>query len=82
MRDLGTQVFEWRRPRLDLSDDVLILHDRTGVEAWLRERMPQRRFYRIELREEAPYALLRPLDAGPAIPWCGPFPGVPACARP
>ena len=82
MRDLGTQVFEWRRPRLDLSDEVLILHDRTGVEAWLRERMPQRRFYRIELREEAPYALLRPLDAGLAIPWCGPFPGVPACARP
>lgn len=80
MRQLGTQVFEWRRPRLDLSDDVLILHDRIGVEAWLRERMSERRLFRIELRPEAPYALLRPLDAGSPIPWCGSSPGLPACA--
>jgi hypothetical protein len=81
MRQLGTQVFEWRRPRLDLSDDVLIVHDRTGVEAWLRERMSERRLYRIELRPEAPYALLRPLDTGSPIPWCGPSPGIRACGR-
>lgn len=79
MRQLGTQVFEWRRPRLDLSDDVLILHDRIGVEAWLRERMSERRLFRIELRPEAPYAQLRPLDAGSPIPWCGSSPGLPAC---
>jgi len=81
MRQIGTQVFEWRRPRLDLSDGVLILHDRPDVEPWLRERMSERSLYRIELRPEAPYALLRPLDGGAPIPWCGPSPGVRACER-
>ena len=71
MRQLGTQVFEWRRPRLDLSDDVLILHDRTGVEPWLRERMPERRFYRIELLPGGPRTRSSGRShAGSPIPWC------------
>jgi hypothetical protein len=77
MRQIGTQVFEWRRPRLDLSEDVLILHDRTGVERWVHERMPERRLYRIELLKETPYAVIKPLPAGAPIPWCVPSSGVP-----
>jgi hypothetical protein len=69
MRQLGTWVFEWRRPRLDLGDDVLIVHDGSGVEPWLRERMPERRFYRIVLLRGEPYAALFPLPAGTPIPW-------------
>jgi hypothetical protein len=72
MRQIGTWVFEWRRPRLDLSDEVLILHDGPGVEPLLRERMPERRFYRIVLLREAPYAALMPLPGGPPVPWWAP----------
>lgn len=82
MREVGTWVFEWRRPRLDLSDDVLLVHDRPGVEAWLRDRLPERRVFRIELLEEAPYARLRPPDAGAPIPLCVPVTGAAGCARP
>ncbi|MBU8895985.1 glycosyltransferase family 39 protein [Corallococcus sp. M34] len=43
----GSFVFEWRRPRPDLSDRVLVVHDGPGVEAALRALMPERRFYRL-----------------------------------
>jgi hypothetical protein len=81
MREVGTWVFEWRRPRLDLTDGVLILHDRPGVEGWLRERLPDRRVFRIGLREETPYAVLSATHGGAAIPLCTPGPAG-GCARP
>jgi hypothetical protein len=69
MARIGTWVFEWRRPRLDLEDDVLILHDREGVEQAARAAFPSRRFYRLILIGQAPYAALVPLDGGAPIPW-------------
>ncbi|HKZ06997.1 MAG TPA: glycosyltransferase family 39 protein [Methylomirabilota bacterium] len=70
MREVGTWVFEWRRPRLDLTEDVLIVHDRPGVEDWLRERTPDRRLFRIRLLEEMPYALLTSAHGGAPVPLC------------
>ncbi len=58
---IGTWVHEWRRPRLDLSDEVLILHDGPEVEAPLRRQFPDRRFYRLRLWRGTPYVDLVPL---------------------
>lgn len=69
MARIGTWVFEWRRPRLDLNDDVLILHDREGVEQAVRGAFPSRPIYRLVLLTQAPYAALLPLDGGTPIPW-------------
>lgn len=81
MREVGTWVFEWRRPRLDLTDGVLIVHDRPGVESWLRERLPDRRIFRIGLLDETPYAILTGLHGGAPVPLCVPGPAG-GCARP
>ena len=69
MPQIGTWVFEWRRPLLDLSDDVLILHDRPGTEELLRAKFPDRRFYRILVLAQAPHLVLVPLNGGPPVPW-------------
>ena len=69
MAQIGTWVFEWRRPLLDLSDGVLILHDRPGVEELLRAQFPGRRFYRILVLANAPHVVLVPLNGGPPVPW-------------
>jgi len=69
MARIGTWVFEWRRPRLDLDDNVLVLHDRKGVEQAARAAFPSRRFYRLILIGQPPYAALVPLDGGAPIPW-------------
>jgi hypothetical protein len=69
MPQIGTWVFEWRRPRLDLSDDVLILHDRPEIEPLLRAKFPDRRFYRMLVLTAAPHVVLVPLNGGPPVPW-------------
>jgi hypothetical protein len=69
MAQIGTWVFEWRRPLLDLSDDVLILHDRPGVEQSVRDRFPDRRIYRMLVLAQPPYVVLVPLNGGPPMPW-------------
>jgi hypothetical protein len=81
MREVGTWVFEWRRPRLDLSERILIVHDRPGVEDWLRERMPDRRLFRISVRDAMPYALLTAVPGGTPVPLCVPGPAG-SCAHP
>ncbi|MEX2224719.1 MAG: glycosyltransferase family 39 protein [Candidatus Rokuibacteriota bacterium] len=69
MPQIGTWVFEWRRPLLDLSDDVLILHDGPGIEELLRPKFSDRRFYRILVLAQAPHVVLVPLDGAPPVPW-------------
>lgn len=69
MWQIGSWVFEWRRPLPDLSDDVLILHDQPGVEHSVRRMFPDRRVYRLLLIAAAPYVVLVPLNGGPPIPW-------------
>ena len=67
-RDLGTWVHDWRRPTLDLSEDVLYLRDAPAVPADLRALFPDRRFFRIQAVREPPFLLLVPFDGGPAQP--------------
>jgi hypothetical protein len=69
MAQIGTWVFEWRRPLVDLSDDVLLLHDGPGVEQWAIGKFPEQRLYRLLLLPQAPYAALVSLNGGPVVPW-------------
>jgi hypothetical protein len=69
MGQIGTWVFEWRRPLPDVSDDVLILHDRDGIEAFVLAKFPERHIFRLLLLRDAPYAALVPLNGGSPIPW-------------
>ena len=62
MARVGSWVFEWRRAHPDLRDDVLILHDLPGLEPLLRERFPDRSFYRLLLFNGPPFGALVPLD--------------------
>jgi hypothetical protein len=68
LRDIGTWVHDWRRPRIDWSDDVMLLRDAPGVQAALRARFPDRRFFRIHRDAGTPFLVLVPLDGGQTIP--------------
>jgi len=63
MREIGTWVHDWRRPRLDLEDAVLFLRDVPGTIDPLRARFPGRVFFRVERRSDS--LQLVPLDGGP-----------------
>jgi hypothetical protein len=65
---VGTWVFEWRRPHPDFRDDLVILHDLPGLEATVRQRFPDRRFYRLVLVSGPPFAALVPLGAPAQTP--------------
>jgi hypothetical protein len=56
----GTWVFEWRRPRPDLSDDVVVLADGPGLEESVRRAFPERHFFRM-----APVSDGRPFELQP-----------------
>jgi hypothetical protein len=69
---VGSWVFEWRRPHPDLHDNLLILPDLPGLEPLVREKFPDRRFYRLLLVAGPPFAVIVPLDgpgSGSAIPF-------------
>lgn len=67
MRDLGTWVHDWRRPRLDLSDAVLFLRNDPRVESALRSQFPDRRFFRLQRVDGWSSLALVPLDGGEPI---------------
>lgn len=71
MRDRGSWVHDWRRPQLDLSDDVLFLRDVRGGEEILRGQLPGRRFFRVARGAGSPYLTLVPLAGGAPIPLAG-----------
>jgi hypothetical protein len=64
LAEIGTWVHDWRRPQLDLDDDVLILRDVASTESAVRRRFPERRFFRLALSRETPFLSLVPLDGG------------------
>jgi hypothetical protein len=68
MREIGSWVHDWRRPRLDLSDDVLFLRDIRGRDTMLRTQLPDRRFFRLQRDSLSPFLFLMPLAGGDAIP--------------
>jgi len=63
-RETGTWVHDWRRPQLDLSDDVLFLRDVPGGEAVLQRQLPGRRFFRVQRDPRSPDLVLTPLAGG------------------
>ena len=67
----GTWVHDWRRPTLDLSDDVLYLRDVPGTEPLLRRSFPDRRFYRLQPLRQPPYVVIVPLAGGQPQPLIG-----------
>ncbi len=62
MRELGTWVHDWRRPRVDLEDRVLYLRDVPEVEPALRTTFRDRSFFRLQLLAASPFVLVVPLD--------------------
>ena len=61
LREVGTYVLSWRHVRPDLSDDVMFLADRPGMEARLRRKFRDRAFFRLRVLDEPPYLHLEPL---------------------
>lgn len=47
---IGSWVWDWRRPRPDYNENVMILYDLPGIEARVREVFPDRRLYRVVVR--------------------------------
>jgi hypothetical protein len=68
MRETGTWVHDWRRPRLDLEDAVLFLRDAPGTIDPLRARFPDRLFFRVEQRSDPQFLQIVPLDGGTPRP--------------
>jgi hypothetical protein len=62
-RAVGSYVFEWRRAKPDLSDRILIVHDRPGVEEKLKARFPDRAFFRLQTIPEVPFLKIEPVAA-------------------
>jgi Dolichyl-phosphate-mannose-protein mannosyltransferase len=67
LRETGSWVHDWRRPQLDLSDDVLFLRDVPGGEAILKQQLPGRRFFRVQHDPRSPQLTLIPLAGGEPI---------------
>lgn len=68
---IGTWVYDWPRPQLDLSDDILYLRDVEPAISELRRLLPDRRFYRLRPLREPPYVMVIPLDGGAPHPLIG-----------
>ncbi len=68
MREIGTWVHDWRRPRLNLEDDVLFLRDAQGTVESVRDSLRDRRFFRLVPLSEAPFLALVPFDGGSPKP--------------
>jgi hypothetical protein len=54
-RRTGSFIYEWRRPRPDWSDEVLILQDAPGVLEPLRQHFANRRFFRLRAIRQPPF---------------------------
>jgi len=61
-RDRGTWVFEWRRPRPDISDKYLIVQPIPDAISIFRAKFPGRPIYRLTLLPRPPYFVLAPAD--------------------
>ncbi len=69
-RRVGTWVFEWRPPRPDFSDEVLIFHDISGARLAAESAFPKRELYRLSAHRSAPFLRLTrvdPSEGGPGL---------------
>ncbi len=58
LQEVGTWVFEWRKPRPDFGDRILILHQGPGDEAAVRAAFPRRGVLRLDPSPRPPYFTL------------------------
>jgi hypothetical protein len=61
-RSVGTWVFEWRPPRPDFSDNILIFHASRGAQRELAAAFPDRTLYRLKSHDTHPVLRLKRLD--------------------
>jgi hypothetical protein len=57
----GSWVFEWRRPRPDFLDEVLVVHDGPGALEAVRRTFPERHIYRLHVARTPPLVRVEPL---------------------
>jgi hypothetical protein len=67
-RRVGTWVFEWRPPRPDFSDEVLIFHDIERARLAAEAAFPKRDLYRLSAHRSAPFLRLTRVDASEGGP--------------
>lgn len=58
---IGSWVFEWRRPRPDLADRILIVRDLPGAGPAMRTRFPDRPQFRLTRVDQPPYFVVQPV---------------------
>ena len=59
----GSWVFDWRRPKPDFSDDILILHDRPGAVEVVRQAFPERTILRLKAAQGEALLRVTPVTA-------------------
>lgn len=52
LSERGSWVFQWRRPRPDFGEDLLILQDSAKANASVRAAFPGRHFFRMQLASD------------------------------
>lgn len=65
---IGTWVYDWPRPQLDLSDRILYLRYVPEDIPKMQQLMPDRKFYRLRAYIDSPYVTVTPLDHGEPFP--------------
>ncbi len=61
-QSVGSWVFEWRPPRPDFSDDILIFHASQGAQRELAAAFPDRTLFRLKSHDTHPVLRLKRLD--------------------
>lgn len=61
-RETRSWVFEWRKPKPDFSDRILILNDVEGKEDEIRKAFPGRKILRMKPSPDEPFFQLTPLQ--------------------
>ena len=61
-RSVGSWVYEWRPPRPDFSDDILIFHAAGGAQRELAAAFPDRTLFRLSSHHTHPNLRLKRLD--------------------
>ena len=61
-QSVGSWVFEWRPPRPDFSDDILIFHASQGAQRELAAAFPDRTLFRLRSHDTHPILRLKRLD--------------------
>jgi hypothetical protein len=61
-QSVGSWVFEWRPPRPDFSDDILIFHASKGAKRELAAAFPDRTLFRLTAHDTRPLLRLERMD--------------------